>query len=69
VDEQETLGYLRGKVETLEGQLRQLMIDVSGIRSYMDKQKGGWKTLSALLIAAASLGAAVSAAVEWISHK
>lgn len=68
MEELETLGFLRGKVQTLETEMGLVRKDVADIKQMIAAAKGGWKTLVALSTASASLGAGVATVVGWMRH-
>jgi hypothetical protein len=73
MDEQKSsafvLGELSAKVGSLESDMRLVRSDVAAIKTKLDEQTGGWRVLIALTTAAATVGAATTAIVEWMTRK
>jgi hypothetical protein len=69
MDEHQTLGYLRGKVETLEAQMTIAVKDITEVKAILNQTKGGWKALIVLAGFSSAISAAVTSAWHWLVNK
>jgi hypothetical protein len=69
MDEHQTLGYLRGKVETLEGQMTVAVKDITEIKAILNQTKGGWKALVILAGFSSAVSAAIASTWHWMIGK
>ena len=65
---QRIIGQLQSSVENLQSDVRTLRREMRELIEIAATAKGGWKTLLAVGMTAASVSAAITSAINWIRH-
>lgn len=62
------LGEHSAKLEHMEGEVQALRVDMAKVLAILNQQRGGWKTLAAMLTAAAAAGAVLTKLLVWLAQ-
>ena len=65
---QRFIGQLQASVENLQGEVRTLRGEMRQLIEMAATAKGGWRTLLAVGMTAASVSAAITSFINWIRH-
>jgi hypothetical protein len=61
-------GLAAGRMENYEERLQKIETDLATMVAWVNQQKGGKMTLSAMLTTAGAFGAGIAEVIHWITH-